>query len=48
MEIRHASDYDDFFIATKAEAQEQLETAAELIEVIEAYCFEKLGTGNDM
>jgi len=48
VEIRHASDYDDFFIATKAEAQEQLETAAELIEVIEAYCFEKLGTGNDM
>ena len=26
-EIRHASDYDDFYIATKEEAEEQIETA---------------------
>lgn len=41
-EIRHASDYDDFYIATKIEAIEQLETAKELIELIESYCEEKL------
>ena len=37
-EIRHASDYDDFYIATKEEAAEQIETAEELVAVIEAYC----------
>ena len=31
-EIRHASDYDDFYIATREEAQEQIATAEELIE----------------
>lgn len=30
-EIRHASDYDDFYIATKAEAEEQIATAKELL-----------------
>lgn len=30
-EIRHASDYDDFYIATKEEAEEQIATAEELI-----------------
>ena len=37
-QIRHASDYDDFYIATKEEAEEQIATAKELIELIEAYC----------
>lgn len=36
-EIRHASDYDDFYIATKEKAEEQIETAKELIEQIEMY-----------
>lgn len=36
-EIRHASDYDDFYIATKEEAQEQISTAEELITEVEAY-----------
>ena len=36
-EIRHASDYDDFYIATKEEAAEQIATAEELIAAIEAY-----------
>ena len=36
-EIRHASDYDDFYIATKEKAEEQIETAKELIDLIEAY-----------
>ncbi len=30
-EIRHASDYDDFYIATKEKAEEQIITARELI-----------------
>ena len=37
-EIRHASDYDDFYIATKEEAQEQIDVAEELINLIEKYC----------
>ena len=37
-EIRHASDYDDFYIATKEKAEEQILTAKELIEQIEIYC----------
>lgn len=37
-EIRHASDYDDFYIATKEEAAEQIELAESLINMIEAYC----------
>lgn len=37
-EIRHASDYDDFYIATFDEAKEQLDTATELIQLIENYC----------
>lgn len=36
-EIRHASDYDDFYIATKEEAEEQIETAEELVISIEEY-----------
>ncbi len=36
-EIRHASDYDDFFIATREEAEEQIETAKELVARVEAY-----------
>ena len=41
-EIRHASDYDDFYIATREEAQEQIETAEELIERVENYVKEHL------
>lgn len=40
-EIRHASDYDDFFIATKEEAHEQIATAQELVSLVETYCYEK-------
>lgn len=36
-EIRHASDYDDFYIATKEEAEEQIATADELIDQVERY-----------
>lgn len=41
-EIRHASDYDDFYIATREEAQEQIATAEELIQRIENYVKERL------
>lgn len=41
-EIRHASDYDDFYIATKEKAEEQIMTAVELIEQIETYCQNRL------
>lgn len=41
-EIRHASDYDDFYIATKEKAEEQVATARELLQRIEAYCLERM------
>ena len=41
-EIRHASDYDDFYIATKEKAEEQIMTAKELIEQTEIYCLSQL------
>lgn len=41
-EIRHASDYDDFYIATKEKAEEQILTAKELIERIEDYCIGRI------
>ena len=41
-EIRHASDYDDFYIATREEAQEQIATAEELIQCVENYVKERL------
>ena len=41
-EIRHASDYDDFYIATKEEAQEQIVTAEELIQCVESYVKEHI------
>lgn len=44
-DIRHASDYDDFYIATREEAQEQIATAEELISLIENYCFQRMNKG---
>ena len=41
-EIRHASDYDDFYIATEEEADEQIATAIELVEKIEEYIKRKI------
>lgn len=37
-EIRHASDYDDFYIASCEEAERQVIVAEEFIELIEKYC----------
>jgi len=42
-EIRHASDYDDFYMADKKETQELAETAEELIRMVEEYCESKAG-----
>ena len=36
-QIRNISDYDDFYIATREEAEEQIETAKELLRQIETY-----------
>ena len=36
-EIRHASDYDDFYIANKDEAKDLIDTAEKLIGIIEEY-----------
>lgn len=41
-EIRHASDYDDFYIATKTEAEEQIATAVEPLEMVQKYCIDRL------
>ena len=40
-EIRHASDYDDFYVASREEAVEQIETAGEIIKLVEEYCLQK-------
>lgn len=44
-EIRHASDYDDFYIATREKSEEQIETAEELIKMVEEYCKNSMGEG---
>ena len=41
-EIRHASDYDDFYIASREEAERQIAVADEFIERIEKYCKEQI------
>lgn len=42
-EIRHASDYDDFYIASREEAERQVAVADEFIQLIEGYCKERFG-----
>ena len=37
-EIRHASDYDDFYIASKEESERQVAVADEFIQLAEKYC----------
>ncbi len=44
-EIRHASDYDDFYIATVDEATEQINIAEEVIDLIENYCQNRIDEG---
>lgn len=37
-EIRHASDYDDFYIASREESERQVAVANEFIQLAEKYC----------
>ena len=41
-EIRHSSDYDDFYIASKEESERQVSVAAEFITLVEQYCVNEL------
>lgn len=41
-EIRHASDYDDFYLASKEETERLIVAAEELIELTEQYCMEQV------
>lgn len=41
-EIRHASDYDDFYIASMEETERQISSAGEFICLVEAYCRERI------
>ena len=37
-EIRHVSDYDDFYIASREESQRQVAVAEEFLQMAEQYC----------
>ena len=39
--IRHASDYDEFYIASKEEAERQIQTAKELADLVDKFNTEK-------
>lgn len=41
-EIRHASDYDDFYIASREETQRQVAVADEFIQLVEEYFKEQM------
>lgn len=41
-EIRHASDYDDFYIASKEESERQILVADEFIVLTEKYCVKQI------
>ena len=40
--IRHASDYDDFYIANIAETEGQIATAKEFVKAVEEYCNKRI------
>ena len=40
--IRHKSDYDDFYIASKEEAVEQIEVASEVVMLVSNYLKQKM------
>ena len=42
-EIRHASDYDDFYIASREESEHQVAVADEFIQLAEKYCLKQIG-----
>lgn len=42
-EIRHASDHDDFYIASKEESDRQVAVAGGFIQMVEKYCKKQIG-----
>lgn len=46
-EIRHASDYDTFYIASKMITAEQIETAEKILELSEKYLFAESETPSE-
>lgn len=40
--IRHASDYDDFYIASREESERQVTVADEFIKMVEEYCARRI------
>lgn len=46
-EIRHASDYDDFYLASKEETERQIAVADELIQLVEIYCMSQIEEKGD-
>lgn len=47
-EIRHASDYDDFYIASREEAERQIVVADEFIHLVEKYCKEQISLADEI
>lgn len=41
-EIRHASDYDDFYIASRLDSEAQIKAARDFIEIAEGYCLMRI------
>ena len=41
-EIRHASDYDDFYLASREETERQIAVASELVQLVETYCMSQI------
>lgn len=46
-EVRHASDYDDFYIANREESERQVMVADEFIHLIEKYCEEQISLADE-
>lgn len=41
-EIRHASDYDDFYIASREETERQIAVTNEFLQLVEKYCISQI------
>ncbi len=44
--VRHNSDYDDFYLITKEETVQQIETAEQLLDAVEIYIEDKIRENN--
>lgn len=43
-EIRNASDYDDFYLASREETEQQIESAQKFYDVVVAYISDRIGS----